>query len=213
MQQVNLYLPEFRPKFNPLGGKSFALVWLIFLVVLGTVQWSLSVERERLASEFASSEAAAKTAALELDRQKKIPKGIDKASAEDAVNLVQAAIRNREYAQAVIQSKNLGNDKGFSPALTALASLSSQDVTLSEFVLTDGGRQVALQGLAKKGAAVPDYLHRLQGNSSFSDSDFGVLQIEKSSLPGRVTFSYGKPKTDQDQTGNESAQMLSIINR
>lgn len=215
MQQVNLYLAEFRPKLDLLSAKYMGLLMLIIILGMVVSQVRLVKKNSLLAVEVAAVNEDVKLLETKLTKLKNLPKASDRNKMEESLALVQAAIHNREYAQKVIQSKNLGNDKGFSPALTAIASLSLQDVVLTEFVLRAGGRQVELRGISKKSTAIPQYLHKLQADSAFATSEFGVLQIEKSTVPGQVTFRLGVP--DKEPTSKNTqlidAQALSRLSR
>lgn len=213
MQQVNLYLPELRPKLDFFSAKYLGLGVLIIIVFLVLEQFRLVQKASLLAAEEVAMKEAVQSLEGKIGKLKSLPKATDKSKMEESLALVQAAIHNREYAQKIIQSKNLGNDKGFSPALTAIASLSLPEIVLTEFALRAGGRQVELQGFSKKSAAIPHYLQKLQADSAFVNSEFGVLFVAKSSVPGQVTFRMGPPVKESSDNNNElvDVQGLSIL--
>lgn len=179
MQQVNLYLPEFQPRREPMSAIHMGLILLAVLVVtivwsvfsgLRTTQLEASLEAEREQLRALQSEVQALTAQLPARRG---------ASAEEQVAELRAEVRRREQILNVISRQNLGNAEGFSAQLQTLARQSLEDLALSHFALKSGGNYVELAGRVQRPELVPMYLRRLREDASFADVRFGVLDVAR----------------------------------
>lgn len=177
MQQVNLYLPEFRPKTDLLSAERAAIVLGFLFVVL--VIMHVVRAREMVAAEQLAVDAEAQQVALkaEADVLKKAPKPAKDPKLEQEVERLREAIRNREGVAGVIASRSLGNDTGFSRHLLALGQHKVEGVALQEFGLDSGGAFVRLEGLSQKAELVPLYVSQLQNDESFKNAKFGYLSL------------------------------------
>lgn len=211
MQSINLYLPEFRPKFNPLAAGFLLPLAAGFLLILVLIQTQLWLEKKTFSEKLIVIKQDIANTEQQLDALKKVPKGMDKASVEAAIATAQEAIRHREYALGRLNNNNLGNDKGFSVALLALSRHSLVDVVLTEFAFFQGGLQVELRGLTKRNAAVPEYVHQLQTDVFFKNSDFGSLTLKKSQKTGVMEFKYARPIKDQAEEPPFSPSVQALL--
>lgn len=179
MQQVNLYLPEFQPRREPMNAVQMGLIVLAVLVVI--IVWSLfsgmrtsqleaSLESDREQLRALQSEVQALTAQLPARRG---------ASVEEQVAELRAEVRRREQILNVISRQNLGNAEGFSTQLQTLARQSLEDLALSHFALKSGGGYVELAGRVQRAELVPMYLRRLREDESFAEVRFGVLDVAR----------------------------------
>jgi len=99
----------------------------------------------------------------------------------------------------MISSQDLGNDKGFSAQLNALAQASLNTISVKSFSLQRGGKYAELTGLTRSADQIPLYLQRLRKDPSFTDVGFGVLSIERDTEQGGLLkFSLAKAKDDKD---------------
>lgn len=179
MQQVNLYLPEFRPKRNPLN---FTQALVILVVSTGLIAltslWGahsnaeferkLQVERERLAEITKEVE----TLRAEASRN-------NQASLEERRAKLRSEILHRERILQLIERQNLGNAKGFSGHLEALARQSHEGLALAGFALKQGGNYVEMRGRVASAQRLPEYLQRLRQEPSFTQVGFGVIDLAK----------------------------------
>lgn len=179
MQQVNLYLPEFRPRREPMNAAQMGLVLLAVLVLViawsifsgvRTTQLEAALEAEREQLRAVQSEVQTLTAQLPARRGPNV---------EERVAELRAEVRRREQILNVISRQNLGNAEGFSAQLQTLARQSLEDVALSHFALKSGGNYVELAGRVQRPELVPMYLRRLRKDQSFAEVRFGVLDVAR----------------------------------
>lgn len=177
MQQINLYLPEFRPKVEMLSAERAALlltVLLVLLVGLQMVRASDMNAAEAVAAELERQQLALKEQATAL---KKAPKPVKDAALERQIEQLRDAIRNREGVAGIIANRSLGNDAGFSQHLVALGQRKVEGVSLQEFTLQSGGAFLRLSGVSQKPELVPLYLSQLQNDDTFKTTKFGYLSL------------------------------------
>jgi hypothetical protein len=186
MQQINLYLPEFRPNRKPLRTvhMAWALLGLTVLLILVSL-WSAS-RTSGLASQVAREEEKLNELQGQVaDLQSRQPRQRGP-SLETEVERLQQDIRRRERIKALIAQQNLGNAEGFSGQLQGLARQSMEDLALEWFSLQQGGAYVELGGRVRSADLVPLYLQRLREENSFAGARFGVLDVgrDDSARPG-----------------------------
>lgn len=198
MQQVNLYLPEFRPNREPLRAIHMAWSGLAFLVLLlcfsvySNYQYGL-LQQQLEAEQKNQSALQAQVQILSAQRPAQ-------ASAElDAKILqLQKNVQRHQQILTMISHQDLGNDKGFSVQLNALGQAALSTISLETFSLQRGGRYAELTGLTRSADQIPLYLQRLRRDSSFSDVGFGVLSIERDTeKSGLLKFSLAKARDEK----------------
>jgi hypothetical protein len=185
MQQINLYLPEFRPNREPLRaihmlwGALALLILLIGFSVYSNHQHGL-LQQQLLAEQKAQETMQAQLKVLSAQKPAQ-------ASADLDIKITQ-----------LISSQDLGNDKGFSAQLNALAQASLNTISVQSFSLQRGGKYAELTGLTRSADQIPFYLQRLRKDPSFSEVGFGVLNIERDKEQGGLLkFSLAKAKDDK----------------
>jgi Tfp pilus assembly protein PilN len=177
MQQINLYLPEFRPKVEMLSAERSATLLAVLLMLLVGLQVFRASEMsaaESVAAELESQQQKLKEQAAIL---KKAPKPVKDAALEREIEQLREAIRNREGVAGIIASRSLGNDIGFSHHLVALGQRKVDGVSLEEFSLQAGGAFLRLSGLSQKPELVPLYVSQLQNDDHFKTTKFGYLSL------------------------------------
>lgn len=179
MQQVNLYLPEFRPRREPVNATHMVLA--VVLVLLVMLIWS-SVSATRTAGQQAALQAEREQLqdlqreVQRLSAQWPARRG---ASAEQQVGELRSEVQRREQILQLISRQNLGNAEGFSAQLQTLARASMDELALSRFDLKSGGNYVELAGRVRRPELVPQYLQRLREDESFAPVRFGVLEVAR----------------------------------
>lgn len=190
MQQVNLYLKELRPKFDPFAARPLLIFTGFFIGCL--LLWA-GIAQSRVTSMQAALDAAVSDVRNEeakLSRLKVLGKPGDKIQLEDSTNQVRTALDNREFIKRLISSNTFGNDRGFSVLLTALSKAALKDLFLQEFGVSAGGRDVYLHGLTTRVDAVPEYIKILQQDAAMANVNFGILKLLKTAN-GQIEFSSG----------------------
>ena len=181
MQQINLYLPELRPKVDILSAERAAILLALLFVLLIGLQIFRSMEMsaaDAVATELEDREEKLKDQAALL---KKAPKPVKDAGLEREIEQLREAIRNREGVAGIIASRSLGNDGGFSRHLVALGQRKVEGVSLQEFTLQSGGAFLRLSGVSQKPELVPLYVSQLQNDEQFKITKFGYLSLRSES--------------------------------
>ena len=211
MQQVNLYLKEFRPKFDPFAARTLLMFTGVFIAAL--VIWSTFAQNRAAKMQVALEAATAdvRNEEAKLSRLKVLGKPSDKTQLQDSANQVRTAIDNREYIKRLISQNAFGNDHGFSAVLTVLSKASLKDLFLKEFGLRAGGRNVYLHGVTTRVDAVPEYINVLQQDAVMANVNFGILKLLKNG-GGQIEFTSGLWDetifaTDESGESNSSAAL------
>ena len=199
MQQINLYLPEFRPNREPLraihmlwAGVAF-LILLICFSIYSNHKYKLLLQQ--LETEQKSQEAIqAQLASLAAKRPAESSAEIDA-----KISQLQKSVERHQKILAMISHQDLGNDKGFSAQLVAMGQASLPTISVESFSLQRGGKYAELTGITRQADQIPLYLQRLRKDPSFSEVGFGVLNVERDAeQPGILKFSVAKPKGEDN---------------
>lgn len=177
MQQINLYLPEFRPKVDLLSAERAAILLAVLLVLLIGLQGFRASEMNAAESIAVELEGRQQNLKEQADTLKKAPKPVKDAGLEREIEQLREAIRNREGVAGIIASRSLGNDTGFSRHLVALGQRKVEGVSLQEFTLQSGGAFLRLSGVSQKPELVPLYVSQLQNDEHFTTTKFGYLSL------------------------------------
>jgi Tfp pilus assembly protein PilN len=198
MQQINLYLPEFRPNREPLRAIHMAWGGLAFLVLLVCFSFYSSHQQSLLVKQLEQEQVNQNT--LQTQLQILSAKRPVQASADLDAKIIrlQKSFQRHQQILAMIAHQDLGNDKGFSVQLNALGQASLDTISIESFSLQRGGKYAELTGLTRSADQVPLYLQRLRKDSSFTDVGFGVLNVERDmQQSGLLKFSLAKAQDDK----------------
>jgi Tfp pilus assembly protein PilN len=198
MQQINLYLPEFRPNREPLRAIHMAWAGLALLILLVVFSFYSNHQQAVLQQQLVQEQNAQQT--LQAQMQVLSVKKPLQASAELDVKIIQLQKNLQRHMQvlSMISHQDFGNDKGFSAQLNALGQASLSTISVESFSLQRGGKYAELSGLTRSADQIPRYLQRLRRDASFTDVGFGVLNIERDlQQSGLLKFSLVKAKDDK----------------
>lgn len=181
MQQVNLYLPEFRPRRNPLNlaqvlGILLAGALLVALVTFWGAQTNVKLERQLQAERERLAQLTEEVEALRAQASRN-----NQMSMEERRARLRADVTRRERILQLIERQNLGNAEGFSAQLEALARQSREGLALAEFYLKQGGNYMEMRGRVASAQRLPEYLQRLRQEPSFAQVGFGVIDLARES--------------------------------
>jgi Tfp pilus assembly protein PilN len=176
-QEVNLYLPELRPQFDPLSPKLAAaacgVVAVLMLLMAAASYWQIqAIEAQNLALQTQQQQLE-KTV---TDLRRSAPKS-HAARIKLELDKLREDVASRQLIREIISGQNLGNAQGFSGHFHGFSRQVGRELALQRFYLSRGGAHVELQGVARKAAAVPRFVELLQGEASFKRATFGQLQI------------------------------------
>ncbi|MEX2470095.1 MAG: hypothetical protein WD396_10095 [Pseudohongiellaceae bacterium] len=161
-QQINLYLPEFRTKADPLTVALLTrIVGGVVALILLVSGYNLFVERQ-LGSELAQLRA---TLEEETRRTSDLDEQLASRSENQGLQERLAAAESRLDASRQIRDffsrTQLGNVDGFSDYFEDLARAGVEGLSISEFSFENGGSAVRLTGEVMSSALVPRYVANL----------------------------------------------------
>jgi hypothetical protein len=169
-QQVNLYLPEFRPRRDWLKPERMLGLMLALVLLLGMVSGYEYWDRYSLQQALAVVQ-------LEADQQSRVTEQIEGSLASRATDqrlLTEISSREASLAQLngtldTLRSMVDGNLTGFSEHLKNLSQASFEGLWLTDISITDAGRHARLQGMALESYMVPNFVDRL--SAGWNDSE------------------------------------------
>jgi hypothetical protein len=198
MQQINLYLPEFKPNREPL--RSIHMVWaaLAFILLLIAFSFYSSARNSQLEQALDAERKAMETLQLDLQKISAQQARNQPAQLDAEIERIQGEIARRRQILGLISSQNFGNTSGFSEQLRALARQSLDTLAVESFSLLRGGNYVELTGKTHRADQVPLYLQRLRSEPGFASVGFGVLNVEREKEGGAaLNFTVAKPKEQE----------------
>lgn len=177
-QQINLFLPEFRVKKDPITAVLMLQVVgviAVFMLLLGGIDsWrrgSLNTELEALQAELAQEIAKSD------DLQRQLAGRSENTELLDRLDRAQARLDSSRQIRNFLGETKLGNVDGFSEHLKDLSRASSEGLTLREFTLNEGGDEVVLTGMVMNPAMLPRFVNNIQrGNSPLRNAQFNLSQ-------------------------------------
>jgi len=180
-QQINLILPELRPRFDWLGLPvvlSAAFVGLLIIIA------STGMVGQRV-NYLATQEAQLKTRLQALQQQSKemgVALGARKgdASLPERIEELRLAVEQRQDAMKALGQGREPGEAGFSESLRAFSRQVVEGVWLTAFSLS--GKNIEIRGRLTEPSLLPAYIKRLNGESAFAGRRFEALDM-KGELP------------------------------
>lgn len=194
MQQINLYLDEFKriePKFSAaviviLSGYAFVIGLLISGVLAGMLWYQQSnlEQHQAKATEWEKQLAAAEQAYPEPQVEPLLLRKIDKLKQDIARN--QTVLRYLNGRQLEVENQS------FSVLLLALTWVNQEDLWLTKVAIKDGGQSLSLTGKTLNPDSLPVYLDKLSELEVFSDMSFRVFDLTRE--PDGLSFKVSTKK-------------------
>lgn len=196
MQQINLYLPEFRPRQDWLSLK-FSVVYLAVLFVCMVLYQVIVISsKNHWREQVAALEAQQDSVQQQVDKLKKKSASESLASYEQQASTLREKIKNREAIAAVIGGQAFGNRHGFSAHLRSFSDSWLNGVVLSGFSLKQGGKYASLSGEASEAELVPLFIGRLRNSEVFSQTQFGLLSLQETATATIQFATSGKKSSE-----------------
>ncbi len=192
MQNVNLYLPELRPR------QEWVTAWASVSLILGFVlvllvatllhQWSLSKTEVDIAA-LEQQVVQAETRVRELQSRK--PAGSELAL-DARITQFREQIRARVRVNELIEGQSLGNREGYSGLLMTLATKTPEDLRLTRFHISKGAALMEVEGETTAPERLAEWIAALQAEPEFADTRFGEVSLsESASRRGVYRFALG----------------------
>ena len=179
-QQINLYEARLRPSRDPLTGRRLlgALVLLLVLIAVAGTLARYGAERSEADLRAVQAELTASqeqlTALTKTFAARQVP-----AALQAQIEQTKAPLAARQAAMALIDAGQIGDREGFSAILTGFARQASNDLWLTGFTVSLGGREIEIRGRALDAAGLPAYIQRLSAEPSFKGRRFAALDMQR----------------------------------
>ena len=178
-QQINLYEERLRPRRELARGRHLALAFA--LVLAASVLSGLVVRQraDRVAADYAQSQAEVKQAQEKLAALGKqlAERRIDPALQAE-LERSRAALGMRKEVIALLDAGRLGQSEGFSGLLFGFARLSTADLWLTGFSISQGGQEIEIRGRLLDAGRLPNYVQRLSAEPVFQGRRFAALTMQ-----------------------------------
>jgi hypothetical protein len=177
-QQINLYLPEFRRKKDPLGFDNMVLGTMGLVAILALVtlfefwnSYQLSSELEQQRTNLNQLVAETDILIRNFGSQSEDP------ALSNRAQVLNEEVNGKQTLQRFLSGRDIGSTDGFSEYLADLSRYHLGGLRLTDVTLTNGGNQVQLQGEVLDSYLVPQYFQSLRQGRSFSGKEFSTLRI------------------------------------
>ena len=199
MQQINLYLPEFRPSREPLRAVHMLWIGIAFLVLLICFSFYSNHKHKILLQQLDVEQKNQESIQAQLLLLSAKKPAESSAAVDAKIVQLQKSVERHQKILTMISHQDLGNDKGFSSQLRAMGQASLPTISVQSFSLQRGGRYAELGGVTHHADQIPLYLQRLREDASFTEVGFGVLNIERDEQQsGLLKFTLAKAKVKND---------------
>lgn len=204
MQQINFYLPEFQPNREPFRSSQILIASAILFLLLIAVTFKTSSDNKLLAQALEADKLQLQGLKDQLQEFANSKRQINVVELDNQIIQLKSEIERRQQLMQVISYQELGNDRGFSTQLEAMAKQSNADISLEIFSIKNGGNYVELVGKTTSADQLPAYIRSLKSEDAFRKVGFGVLHIQpvKSSGSGFLQFVLAEPS----QSGSLDAE-------
>lgn len=178
MQQINLYLPEFQPKREPLTAIHMLWIMAAFIILLFVASYFLQQKNSAMEQQVNLQTAKNSSLQQQLDSLTRSIPQTDVAVLDAEIMRLQQDLLRRKRLITLVMNSNLGNSQGFSEQLRAMSRQALDTIALDAFSLSRGGRYVEFIGKTTASEQVPIYVQQLRKEDSFNAVAFGVLHLE-----------------------------------
>jgi Tfp pilus assembly protein PilN len=185
-QQINLYLPMFRRQEKIFSAMTMAQTSLLFLIVLTTIYFYGEYKIKPLESQLQHVNRDVATLQAQVNSyQKQIPEQARSKLLENEIARLEKELKQREEIQAILARQELGDTRGFSSYLEAIARQHVEGMWLTRVAIKNGGNALTLEGKTLSPVLVPRYIQRLGKENILSGITFNVMELQRPSANER----------------------------
>lgn len=177
MQQVNLYLLEFRPNTHWLTLHVLVIAACLSLVLMSVFYFVSVEQQDKLRSEIEMMEAQQSITDRGLVKLQSSIRPINNVQLDARIAELKAHITHRLALGQVIEGQNLGNEHGYSQALLSMARHALPSLSLQHIRFSQGAKLSEFSGVCRQSDDVPRYIRTLQNQDAFIETQFGLLSI------------------------------------
>lgn len=176
-QQINLLLPELRPKRDWLafpvvaGAAAAGVVLIALLAVWGNFRLQgLTAAQAQAQQEMAGLQQQLQTLGQTLASRQ------PNAALQADIDRLNEAVREREQALRVAESGQVGGGAGHAELMRGFARQTMEGVWLTGFTVV--GQDVEIRGRLADPALLPKYIKRLNGDTALQGRRFAALDMK-----------------------------------
>lgn len=173
--RVNLYTPEFHPQPERLSLKQVLAIWLLLLVAMsgwGYLEMQeghqLSAQRDVQQQRVDSSQQSINQLNQAVNSRTLDPR------LQQLVEAGQEELRVKRLLSQRLQGNNYASG-GFSEVFQALATISQQQLWLSQITINDG--RMSLLGFTQDSELVPRWVNQFADYPALSQQGFAAMQL------------------------------------
>lgn len=198
MQQINLYLEEFKEKRIPFSAETFLFsaagtlmfcfiaTVVVFIVYVSSAEHISNAKKELANVTSAFEEAQAEFKIIELDArlEKRIERMKKRRTENDQLlgYLTKRDIRHRQQS--------------FASMLTALTRIQETGLWLTEVKFENAGDGLSLTGYAQRPESVPSYIKKLGRKEAFAGMQFKVFDLKREQ--GQLAFTLSSQRQENE---------------
>ena len=208
MQQINLYLDEFKHLEPSYSAYTMALLALasvlaaaVVAVILAAFMWWWQAELAGQQRQWQSWQQALQVAKARYP-EPQIDARLVRSISASKLDIE----RNRQVLQYLHSQQLDAEQQSFSVYLLGLTWVIEKDLWLTEIKISSGGGKLSLSGRALSAEALPSYLKKLSEIEVFADMKFRVFEMKRE----RDVLSF---VVSSDRERKENVDVMSLLSR
>ncbi len=210
-QQINLFSPSLRPPRLLLTASRLALMLGVLAAAMLGYQSYLAYQAQQ--DEIVLQQASAHQKEVQ-DQMLKLGKtSVQERSQalEQSIAQAESELKLRQALLERLKGGGLGNTKGFSDYMTALARQRTEGVWITGLAVTAGGGEFTIQGGVSRPEILPAYIRRLSRENVLRGKQIGDLWMQRKEVeirqqqPAAATGSGAVVTASTDQPSGRGA--------
>lgn len=179
-QQVNLYLPRFRPAQLSAAMKLLLKSILAVFVFMLVVSMLLASTRLILQSQLALAEQEQQALNDKLTAVlSKIPNMTIDKSLQQKIEREELLLKKQKRVISFLRQDSINDSTSFTPLVEQLSQQEVKGVWLSKFEIIHQGKDIQLFGFAQSPDKVSKYLTMLGGQEAYQGRVFKQIQVKR----------------------------------
>lgn len=181
MQQINLYLEEFKHKKRPYSAQTIMVAMLAGFALSVIASVGIWMTNYKMKSQIEGQREKVEAAENYLKEvAKDYPAPIIDSRLERTVEAMSERKDRNQRLLGYLSKHNLSiHRQSFSRILEALYGISEKGLWLTSIIIRDGGTSITLQGLMQKPDSLPKYLKKLGQEAAFQGMQFSVFDLNR----------------------------------
>lgn len=177
-QRINLYWPEFQPKFRWLNVGTMLAVWLLTLliVVLVTMRLSATVQKQSAVLNQAQERTIQLDEDLAMAKSQLAERKPSEVLSEELETL-NLSVSQKTLLIEELSGQEIREQAPFYQALNGFADVADGSLWLTRFVVRS--ERLSLYGKVNDPGALPAWLKRLGNSTYFEEKEFEVIKLSR----------------------------------